>query len=145
MQDGELPDFADRVFSLLSSPIGTVINMDAIVLEADDSAQDAVRLMGEKKQRSLLVSRKGEVVGIVSETDILYKVAEQGRNPAKVHLREIMTSPVTAVDPHITVRGALDVMAKRGVKQLMVHAYSATLGIVSREDIYKKMESLSRP
>lgn len=135
-------DFSENILSLFSSPIGVVIK-DAIVLEGDATVQEAAKLMAEKKQRCALVSHKGEVVGLVSETDILYKVTEEGRNPGKVRLREIMTCPVIAVDPHMSVRAALDLMTRRDVKQLMVHAYSAVLGIVSKEDIYRKMESIS--
>jgi CBS domain-containing protein len=135
-------DFSENILSLFSSPIGVVMK-DAILLEGDASVQEATKLMGEKKQRCALISHKGEVVGLVSETDILYKVTEEGRNPGKVRLREIMTCPVVAVDPHMTVRAALDLMTRRNVKQVMVHAYSAVLGIVSKEDIYVKMQSIS--
>jgi hypothetical protein len=36
----------------------------------------------------------------------------QGRNPGKIRLREIMTSPVLAFDPHNTVQGTLSIMDK---------------------------------
>src|SRR5690349_22175290 len=56
------------------------------------------RSMKDRNARCVLVSHKGEVVGIVSKTDVLFKVLSQDRNPAKVKLREIMTSPVLAID-----------------------------------------------
>ena len=37
--------------------------------------------MKEKHARSVLASHLREVVGIVSKTDILFKVMSQGRNP----------------------------------------------------------------
>lgn len=131
------------ISSLLVSPIGNAMNMDVIMCEADSTVQDSIRLLKEKNQRSVLVSYKGEVVGLVSKTDILYKVTFEGRNASKVKLREIMSSPVLAVDPQTTIKDALELMNKKNVRQAMVHAYSAVLGMVYREDIYKKMETIA--
>ncbi len=119
------------------------MNSDAIVMESDRFVDEAITMMKERNQRSVLASHKGEVVGLVSKTDILYKIISEGRNPGKVRLREIMTSPVMAVDPHTTVKEALTIMNKRNVRQLMVHAYSAVLGIVSREDVSRMVEKIA--
>src|ERR687886_1274286 len=131
------------VVSLLSSPIGLVLRPDIIILESDSSVEQATELMKEKNSRSVFASNRGEVVGIVSKTDILFKVLAQDKNPGKVRLREIMTSPVLAVEPNSTVKEALSIMDKRHVRQVMVHAYSAVLGMVTREAIYQKLEAIS--
>ncbi|MGG6460578.1 MAG: CBS domain-containing protein [Candidatus Eiseniibacteriota bacterium] len=127
----------------MSSIVGVIMNSDAIVMESDRFVDEAITMMKERNQRSVLASHKGEVVGLVSKTDILYKIISEGRNPGKVRLREIMTSPVMAVDPHTTVKEALTIMNKRNVRQLMVHAYSAVLGIVSREDVSRMVEKIA--
>jgi CBS domain-containing protein len=134
---------ASTVVSLLSSPIGLVLRPDIIILESDSSVEQATGLMKEKNSRSVFASNRGEVVGIVSKTDILFKVLSQNRNPAKVKLREIMTCPVLAIAPNTSIREALAVMDKHNVRQVMVHAYAAALGIVTRDDIYQKIEKLS--
>jgi aspartate carbamoyltransferase regulatory subunit len=54
-----------------------------------------------------------------------------------------MSSPVLAVTPNTTVQDALSIMDKRHVRQVMVHAYSAVLGMVTREAIYQKLETIS--
>jgi CBS domain-containing protein len=119
------------------------MNNDAIILEVDETLDEAIKRMKERNLRSVLASHLGEVVGMVSKTDILYKVTSEGKNPSKIKLREIMTSPVLAVNPQNTIRDALTIMNKRNVRQLMVHAYSAVLGIISREDISRKMEAIA--
>ena len=101
---------------------------DVAILESDKTTDEAIQAMREKNARNILVSVKGEIVGIVSKTDILFKVTSQGRNPSKVRLREIMTSPVLAVNPQTTIKEALSTMDKKKVRQLMVHAYTGCLG-----------------
>src|SRR5437773_7863288 len=126
----------DDISSLLSTPIEHYIDTNVVILESDKFTDEALNLMKEKCIRSILVSRLGEVVGIVSKTDILFKVMSQGRNPSKVKLREIMTCPVLAVGPKATVKEALSVMDKHNVRQIMVHAYAAVVGTVTRDDIF---------
>ena len=143
MQEQSSAHAPDNINSLLLSPIGTVLSTDLIILESDNSAKEAYEFMEERNARCVLASHKGEVVGIVSKTDILFKVLGQDRNPAKVKLREIMSSPVLAVEPTSTVKEALSVMDKRRVRQVMVHAYSAVLGMVTRDAIYERLEAIS--
>jgi CBS domain-containing protein len=131
----------DNITSFLTSPIELILNTNVILLESDRFANEAIKSMKERNARSVLVSRNNaEVVGIVSKTDILFKVMSRGRNPAKVRLREIMTSPVLAVDPKTTVQGALSIMDKHVIRQIMVSSNAAVLGMVAREDIFEKVQ-----
>ena len=134
---------APNIAALLAMPVGAVMRSDVAILETDSTAEHAIDSMQEKNARSILVSNKGEVVGIVSKTDVLFKVTSQGRNPGKVKLREIMTSPVTAVNPQTTIKDALALMDKNKLRQLMVHAFAAPLGMLFREDISEQVEKIS--
>ena len=126
--------------SLLSSPIELILNTNVIILESDSLVNEAITLMKERNVRSVLVSHDGEVIGIVSKTDILFKVMSLGRNPAKVKLREIMNSPVLALDPKATVQEALSIMDKHVIRQIIVSSNAAVLGTVARDDIFEKIQ-----
>lgn len=129
--------------SLLSSPVGILLKPDVIILESSANVGEAIKLMTDKNSRSVLVSNRGEIIGVVSKTDILFRVISQNRSPDKVKLREIMTCPVLAVRPNSTVSEALSVMDKHKVRQVFVHAYAAVLGMVTRDDIYQLIETIS--
>ena len=136
MSDSAIPD---DISALLSSPVEHFINTNVVILEGEKFTDEVLSLMKERDVRSVLVSHIGEVVGIVSKTDILFKVMSQGRNPSKVRLREIMTSPVLAVDPHNTVQETLSIMDKHVVRQVIISSHSAVLGMASRDDIFEKI------
>ncbi len=129
----------DDITALLSTPIEHFINTNVVIMESDKYTDEALALIKERGVRSVLASHQGEVVGIVSKTDILFKVMSQGRSPGKVRLREIMTSPVLAVDPHTTVQETLSIMDKHVIRQVIVSSHSAVLGMVSRDDIFEKI------
>ncbi|MDQ3884099.1 MAG: CBS domain-containing protein [Thermoproteota archaeon] len=129
----------DDISALLSGPIEPFINTNVAILEGEKLTDEALKLMKEREVRSILVSHVGEVIGIVSKTDILFKVMSQGRSPSKVKLREIMTSPVLAVNPQNTVQETLSIMDKHMIRQIIISSHSAVLGMVSRDDIFEKI------
>jgi len=129
----------DDITTLLSSRLELILNTNVIILDSSSFADEATKIMKERNARSVLASHNGEVIGIVSKTDILFKVMSQGRNPSKVRLREIMTSPVIAVDPRSTLQEALSVMDRHAVRQIIVSSSSAVLGMISRDDIFEKI------
>ena len=136
MNSGYVPE---DITALLSTPIEHFLNTNIVIMESDKYTDEALKIIKERGVRSVLVSHLGEVVGIVSKTDILFKVMSQGRNPGKVKLREIMTSPVLAVGPRNTVQETLSIMDKHIIRQVIVSSHSAVLGMVSRDDIFERI------
>ena len=134
-----MDDFVPDISSLLATPVEHFINTNVVILEGDRFADEGLGIMKEKGVRSVLVSHLGEVVGIVSKTDILFKVMSQGRNPGKAKLREIMTSPVLAVGPHNTIQETLSIMDKHVIRQVIVSSHSAVLGMIARDEIFEKI------
>jgi signal-transduction protein with cAMP-binding, CBS, and nucleotidyltransferase domain len=126
--------------SLLMSPVRKFTDSNVAMGNYDHSADMAIRLMKERQTKIILVSRGGEAIGIVSKTDILYKVLSQGRNPSKVKLEEIMSSPILAVDPAATVQEALSMMDRHVVRQVIVSSGSSVLGIISRDDLFESVQ-----
>lgn len=127
----------DLSASLLSSPIEHYVNTNIVILGSTDNAADALKMIKERAIRSVLVSHQGEVIGLVSKTDILFKVMAQGKNPEKIKLREIMSSPVIAVGPANTVQEVLGVMDKHVIRQVIVSSESKVLGMVNRDEMFE--------
>ncbi len=134
--DGSLPD---NITALLASSIEGFLDTRVAIIEGDKTTGEALDMMKEKEARCVLISHIGEVIGIVSKTDILFKIIAQGKNPSKVKLREVMTSPVLAVSPHNTVQETLGIMDKHVIRQVIVSSHSSVLGMVSRDDIFERI------
>lgn len=124
---------------ILDSPLEHFLSTDVLILESDKTAADATSLMKEKDARSVLVTHSGEAIGIVTKTDVLFKVMAQGKNPTKVKLREIMSAPVITLSPKATVGEALAIMDKHVVRQVIVSSSSAVIGMITREGIFEKI------
>ncbi|GAG50445.1 unnamed protein product, partial [marine sediment metagenome] len=68
----------------------------------------------------LVVLSKGDLVGILTERDILTRVVASGQDPEEVTVREIMTEPVIFVNPIMPVEEAVRIMLQEKIKKLPV-------------------------
>ena len=134
---------ASDVGALLAMSIDKIMDTDAVIMDGNKTVLDAINKMQEKNAKVVLISHQGEAMGIVSKSDILFKVAAKNLPLNKVKLREIMSSPVYSLPPHSTLQEALDYMDKYDIKQIIVSTGSAILGILNRANIYEKIQSTS--
>jgi CBS domain-containing protein len=134
---------ASDVGALLAMPIDKIMDTNALIMEGDKTVLDAIHQMQEKNAKVVLVSHQGEAIGIVSKSDIVFKVAAKNLPLNKVKLREIMSSPVYSLPPHSSLQDALDYMDKYGIKQIIVSTGSSILGIMRRANIYEKVQQAS--
>ena len=112
-----------------------VMTKDVIVADPDWSVLDAARKMAAKRIGGLVVVRAGRPVGLVTERDILWKVTAKERNPKKVQVKEIMTSPVVTIAPLSTLRAAARIMIGHNVRRLVVTRLDHVEGIVTARDV----------
>ncbi|WP_017555618.1 CBS domain-containing protein [Nocardiopsis baichengensis] len=93
-----------------------------------------------------VVDEDGQVLGVVSESDLLYKLTEdqdRGDPSARtkrsaVTARRLMTEPPVTVDVRAEVAEAAGIMEKHRVKRLPVISEDGRLiGIVSRSDLVR--------
>ena len=126
-------------------PISSMLklNDNIIILDKKKTAADAVSVMKENSVRCVLVSNKedNEIIGLVSKTDILYRVVSLHKNPAKISLKDIMSAPIISIPLEMSISDTLSVMEKHDIRQVVVSSGSTNIyGIIDREDIITKME-----
>ena len=112
-----------------------VMTKDVIVADPDCTVLDAARKMASKRIGGLIVVRAGRPVGLVTERDILWKVTAKEKNPKKVLVRQIMTTPVVTVTPLATLRAAARIMIGHNVRRLVVTRLDQVAGIVTARDV----------
>ncbi|BCA52873.1 hypothetical protein W02_00130 [Nitrospira sp. KM1] len=104
-------------------------------IAAGTSAIEAARLMKSRKVGSVLVRRNNEVIGIVTEPDIVRKVVGAERIPYYIAVDEIMSSPVIGIDARRPVTEAADLMEQHGTRHLAVMKGGSIVGILSVRDL----------
>ncbi|MEM1170075.1 MAG: CP12 domain-containing protein [Cyanobacteria bacterium P01_H01_bin.35] len=107
---------------------------------------DAAKKMNDLSLRALIVERRHEqdAYGIITETDIVYKVAAYGKDPKQVRVYEIMTKPCIVVNPDLGVEYVARLFAQTGIRRAPV-IKDKLLGIISITDILSKSDFVEKP
>jgi CBS domain-containing protein len=123
-----------------------IMTQDVVTIRGSATVAQAVALMKEKKLRALIVERRHEqdAYGIVTETDIVYKVAAYGQDPKKVRVYEIMTKPCIVINPDLGVEYVARLFANTGIRRAPV-IKGELLGIISVTDILTKSDFVEQP
>jgi CBS domain-containing protein len=107
-------------------------------IEADSTVLEAARFMKERGFGALPVLRDGELVGILSERDIMNRVVADGRTPGTTRISEVMTPKPRTVSPDETVEECLFLMREFGFRHLLIADGKELKGVVSLRDILLK-------
>jgi CBS domain-containing protein len=130
-----------------------VMSEDVVTVGPQTSLKEVARLLTEWRiSGAPVVGIDGHVLGVVSESDILWKqepgrrrrlewlraIDDRGRlKCAAVIAGEAMTSPPVMIDQDAFVADAARLMLERGVKRLPVVSKGELVGIVTRSDLIR--------
>ncbi len=109
------------------------------------SALDAARAMNAERIGSLVVVDEGQVIGIVTERDILTRVVAADRPPAATPVVEIMTTPILTCTPATPLDELRATMRERRIRHVPVMEGDRLTGLVSIGDAnVAERESMSQ-
>ncbi len=113
-------------------------NHDPLVANATDLVADVAQLMAETRNKSVIVCEDQLPIGILTDTDLSYKVAT-GRFPIISPINKIMSSPVITVLENVSLAEAQLIMLKNNVTHLCVTVdgtdKSVVKGVISEHDL----------
>ncbi|MCC7549665.1 MAG: CBS domain-containing protein [Burkholderiales bacterium] len=115
------------------------------VSPGDTAAQAAVTMTGRQVGAATVVDGD-EIVGVITERDVLGKVVAAGRDPATTHVRDIMSSPALCVQLRTSVEDAAEMMRRHHIRHLVVVDENQKLvGMLAlRYLLYEMMDDMHR-
>src|SRR5574341_2190463 len=133
--------------NLLDEPVKKFVHKKVVMLDANDTIEKAAKTMRDEQIGSVLVSLRGEAVGIVTERDILYKVVASGKVASKLKLNDIMSKPLIFVDANAKVKDAIVLMVKNEIRRVVGKEGKSVIGVVSQRavvgDVHKAYVSIA--
>ena len=90
---------------------------DLVTISGDKSVIYASELMIEKNIGSLLVYEDSNVIGIITERDIVRKIISDCRDLCEVQAEEIATKNLITISPQDTIEHALIMMYRKKIKR----------------------------
>ena len=123
-----------------------IMTKDVVTVSGSATVAEAVKLLKDKGLRALIVEPRyeGDPYGMVTETDIVYKVAAHGHDPKKMHVYEIMTKPCIVVNPELGAEYVARLFANTRIRRAPV-IQNGLLGVISISDILRKSDFVEKP
>lgn len=134
--------------------VGEVMSTPPIMILPTETVEQGARIMAEEGIGSLIVVDENEsLIGIVTKTDIVYKVVARGEDPSRTLIASIMTRNPYYILKTATLREAAEEMGIHNIGHLPVidPETSKVVGVISKSDIlrlaphYMTLVYLTRP
>jgi len=106
-----------------------------ITVDEKASVKEAANIMNQFEIGSVITTRKGKPIGIITERDLLIRIVSEGRNAKKTIVKEIMSSPLIVVSPDTDLEQAACLMFEKKIKKLPVTEQNRLVGLISLTDI----------
>ncbi|MHC4294343.1 MAG: CBS domain-containing protein [Planctomycetota bacterium] len=121
--------------------LGTVL-----IIDVSESVAAAARRMKNNGIGCLIVVDVNEVVGILTERDIVDQVVACSVDPAVVEVRSIMSEHIVACQMETPISDAQHIMATKNIRHLPIVEKGVPIGMVSSRDIlaYQLHETRTR-
>ena len=126
----------DNVFRPLSV-LRVLMQTTMETIASEGTVLEATQTMAEKRIGSLLVLEAGDMVGIVTETDVVRKVIAAGLPARSTSVGAVMNAPLIQIDINDTAREASRLMAEKRIRHLAVTEDNKVVGLLSVRDLVK--------
>jgi CBS domain-containing protein len=112
-----------------------LMTKDVQALGPDAPVTQAAQLMASVNCGSLPIVSGNQLVGIVTDRDIVLRVVAQGKDVNTATCADCMTNPVTTASPDMDAHQAADLMAQQQIRRLPVVENGSLVGMVALGDL----------
>jgi CBS domain-containing protein len=120
--------------------IRDIMVSDVETAEPDDTLDEIAMMMREQDVGAIPVVEDGELIGIITDRDIVVRCIAEGRDPADVAADEIITGDLQTVEPESDIEEGRRIMAEQQIRRLPVIENGKLVGMVSLGDLAVKTD-----
>lgn len=106
-----------------------------VTINLQDDVLSIANKMIKHKVDSVIVKDSDNVVGIITEADIISKVVVKNILPSTVLAKSVMSSPIIAISPSTDVIEAALIMNKNNIRRLVVLDENKIVGLLNDRNI----------
>lgn len=116
-----------------------------ITVDRDVNVRQAAEIMRDSGIGSIFVTREGNIIGILTDTDLVRRLVAAGLDSTQTTVEQIMSAPILTIEENKTLLDANDLMAKEHIRHLGVSNKDGGLvGMISVRDLVVFLTNLPR-
>lgn len=115
--------------------VSDIMTERVVAMDADATVAQVAKCMRDECVGSVIVTRDGEMAGIVTDRQITHTVVAEGQDPKAVPVRDIMFTDFVPLEPDMDLLVAVRLQRELAMRRLPVVQDGVPVGIVSVSDI----------
>ncbi len=120
-------------------PIEKIVKVDR-----DVAVKTAAEMMRDNGIGSIFITSGEEIIGILTDTDLVRRVVAVGADPLTTTVEQIMSAPIASIEGNRTLLDANDLMAKQHIRHLGITKDGEMVGMISVRDLVVFLTNLPR-
>jgi signal-transduction protein with cAMP-binding, CBS, and nucleotidyltransferase domain len=122
-----------------------MVPLEKIVkVDRDVSVKTAAEMMRDNGIGSIFITSGEEIIGILTDTDLVRRVVAAGADPLTTSVEKIMSAPIASIEGNRTLLDANDLMAKQHIRHLGITKDGKMAGMISVRDLVVFLTNLPR-
>ena len=117
--------------TLKSTKVLDVMSRNLLWVGPDANLLTVSQLMAQKDVGSILVKSDDQVVGIITEKDLVRKIMAKELSPDAVTAESVMSYPIASVDQETSLDEARRRMGEQNIRHLLVTHQDQPVGMIS--------------
>jgi CBS domain-containing protein len=112
---------------------------DPLALEADRSARDAGEALQNPDVRAVLVTSRGELVGVITRKTLVREVVARGLDPNRTPVGSFAEPPNATLDSQMPLDDAFAFLEEHDYERVPVVEEGKLVGVLSRAVVQRRL------
>ena len=118
-----------------------IMEKNVITIPYDKTALDAARILKEKEISFLVIMKNDKPYGVISERDIVQRIASEDLVGSEVLLESVMSKKFRWVEPNTTIEDAVQKMLNNNIRRLIVLEDEKLAGVITQTNMTEFLRS----
>jgi CBS domain-containing protein len=119
-----------------------IMTPDPVCVRASDTVREAAAVLRDRSVGSLpVIGEDGDLIGMVTDRDIVVDVIAAGKEPRSMHVGEIVKGTPVTVDADADVTEVMRTMMDHQVRRLPVLGGQRIVGVVAQADVARAVDT----
>jgi CBS domain-containing protein len=119
-----------------------IMQKNVISIEYDKTVYDAACILKEKEISFLVIIKDEKPIGVISERDIVQKVAVEDRKASSINIEDVMSKKFKWVTPETPIEDAVQKMLNNNIRRLIILDNDERLaGVITQTNLAEFLRS----
>lgn len=126
----------------MNESVEDIMTKKVVSIDEGITANEAAKIMTEKRISSLIIERESVPIGIITEKDFVKKICTKDLISSTVKVGTIMSKIQTYASPDTPVEVAVQRMVNHKIRRLPILSDGKVVGIVTVTDLARQLRTI---